>query len=68
MSAATLDLILPVGISFYTFHGLSYIFDIYSKRIKSERNIVTYSVFVSFSASGCRANRKGNASLATNSY
>jgi D-alanyl-lipoteichoic acid acyltransferase DltB (MBOAT superfamily) len=30
-----LDVILPVGISFYTFHGLSYIIDIYDGRIKS---------------------------------
>ena len=43
-----LDLILPVGISFYTFHGLSYIIDIYYKRINSERNFVDYSLFVSY--------------------
>ncbi|KMQ70425.1 MBOAT family O-acyltransferase [Chryseobacterium koreense] len=44
----TLKVILPVGISFYTFHGLSYVIDIYKKRIPAERNIVDYSVFVSF--------------------
>ncbi|MFV0157259.1 MBOAT family protein [Empedobacter falsenii] len=44
----TLQIILPVGISFYTFHGLSYVIDIYYNRIKAERNIVDYSVFVSF--------------------
>ncbi|MFN3020030.1 MBOAT family O-acyltransferase [Chryseobacterium sp. TY3] len=44
----TLNIILPVGISFYTFHGLSYIIDIYKDRIKAERNLVDYSVFVSF--------------------
>lgn len=44
----TLNVILPVGISFYTFHGLSYVIDIYYDRIKPERNIVDYSVFVSF--------------------
>ncbi|WP_432711899.1 MBOAT family O-acyltransferase [Pedobacter sp.] len=44
----TLKVILPVGISFYTFHGLSYIIDIYKKRIQPERNFVDYSVFVSF--------------------
>lgn len=43
-----LKLILPVGISFYTFHGLSYIIDIYYKRIQSERNFVDYSLFVSY--------------------
>jgi alginate O-acetyltransferase complex protein AlgI len=43
-----LKLILPVGISFYTFHGLSYIIDIYYKRIQSERNFIDYSLFVSY--------------------
>jgi D-alanyl-lipoteichoic acid acyltransferase DltB (MBOAT superfamily) len=44
----TLQVILPVGISFYTFHGLSYVIDIYKNRIKPERNFIAYSVFVSF--------------------
>ena len=44
----TLKVILPIGISFYTFHGLSYVIDIYYGRIKAEKNIVDYSVFVSF--------------------
>ena len=44
----TLKIILPVGISFYTFHGLSYVIDIYKDRIKAEKNFIDYSVFVSF--------------------
>jgi D-alanyl-lipoteichoic acid acyltransferase DltB (MBOAT superfamily) len=44
----SLNIILPVGISFYTFHGLSYVLDIYKERIKPERNFIDYSVFVSF--------------------
>jgi D-alanyl-lipoteichoic acid acyltransferase DltB (MBOAT superfamily) len=44
----TLKVILPVGISFYTFHGLSYVIDIYKNKIKAERNFIDYSVFVSF--------------------
>jgi alginate O-acetyltransferase complex protein AlgI len=44
----SLDVILPVGISFYTFHGLSYVIDIYKGRIKAEKNLIDYSVFVSF--------------------
>lgn len=44
----TLKVILPVGISFYTFHGLSYIIDIFKGRIAPERNFITYGVFVSF--------------------
>ncbi|MCY7292663.1 MAG: MBOAT family protein [Ferruginibacter sp.] len=44
----TLHIILPVGISFYTFHGLSYIIDIYKNRIEPERSFLNYSVFVCF--------------------
>ncbi len=44
----SLQVILPVGISFYTFHGLSYVLDLYKDRIKPERNFIDYSVFVSF--------------------
>ena len=44
----TLKVILPVGISFYTFHGLSYVIDIYNDKIKPERNFIHYSVFVCF--------------------
>jgi len=43
-----LNVILPVGISFYTFHGLSYVIDVYKKRIKAERNFTDYAVFVSY--------------------
>lgn len=44
----TIQVILPVGISFYTFHGLSYVIDIYYDRIPAEVNFVEYAVFVSF--------------------
>ncbi|WP_031455981.1 MBOAT family O-acyltransferase [Flavobacterium chungangense] len=47
-SPILLDVILPVGISFYTFHGLSYVIDIYYKRIKAEYNFIDYSLFVSY--------------------
>lgn len=43
-----LQIVLPVGISFYTFHGLSYVFDIYRDKIKPTKNLVDYSLFVSF--------------------
>jgi alginate O-acetyltransferase complex protein AlgI len=43
-----LTIILPVGISFYTFHGLSYVIDIYKDRIKPEKDFIDYAVFVSF--------------------
>ncbi len=44
----TLNVILPVGISFYTFHGLSYVIDIYNRKIDAEKNFIDYAVFVSF--------------------
>lgn len=44
----SLKVILPIGISFYTFHGLSYVIDIYKRRINAEKNFVDYAVFVSF--------------------
>ena len=47
-SPLLLNLILPVGISFYTFHGLSYVIDIYYKRINSEKNVIDYALFVSY--------------------
>lgn len=42
------DIILPVGISFYTFQALGYIIDVYRGEIKAEKNILRYSLFVSF--------------------
>lgn len=43
-----LDLVLPVGISFYTFQTLSYVIDVYRGDIKTEKNIFFYALFVSF--------------------
>jgi alginate O-acetyltransferase complex protein AlgI len=48
VNPSTISVILPIGISFYTFHGLSYVIDIYNNRIKVERNFIDYSIFVSF--------------------
>lgn len=42
------DLLLPVGISFYTFQALGYIIDVYRGDVQAERNIVRYALFVSF--------------------
>ncbi|WP_179315806.1 MBOAT family O-acyltransferase [Winogradskyella undariae] len=44
----TLDIILPVGISFYTFQTLSYTMDVYRKNLKPTFNIISFSAFVSF--------------------
>ena len=43
----TLNIILPVGISFYTFQTLSYSIDIYRNQIKASRDIVGFFTFVS---------------------
>lgn len=42
------DIILPVGISFYTFQALSYTIDVYREEIDFEPNILKYALFVSF--------------------
>jgi alginate O-acetyltransferase complex protein AlgI len=47
-NAVLLQVALPIGISFYTFHGMSYVFDIYRGNQKPVRNFVDYAVFVSF--------------------
>ncbi len=44
----SLYIILPIGISFYTFQTLSYTIDIYRNRLKPEKNIVNFFAFVSF--------------------
>ena len=43
-----LNVALPIGISFYTFHGMSYVFDIYRGQQKATKNFIDYAVFVSF--------------------
>lgn len=48
INATSISIILPVGISFYTFHGISYILDIYKGKLKPVENFIDYAVFVSF--------------------
>ncbi len=43
-----LDIVLPVGISFYTFQTLSYTIDIYRKRLEPTRNFPDFALFVAF--------------------
>lgn len=43
-----LDVLLPVGISFYTFQALGYTIDVYRKDIRAEENFIDYALFVSF--------------------
>jgi len=42
------EILLPVGISFYTFQAISYIMDVYRKRIEPVRNIFDFGFYVSF--------------------
>ena len=44
----SLDIILPVGISFYTFQTLSYTIDVYRKNLKPTNDLVAFAAFVSF--------------------
>lgn len=45
---AQVDVLLPVGISFYTFQALGYILDVYRGAVRAERNFLRYALFVSF--------------------
>lgn len=48
IKAGSLNIILPVGISFYTFQTLSYTIDVYKKRLKPSKDFIAFSAFVSF--------------------
>lgn len=43
----TLNLVLPIGISFYTFQGISYMVDVYRGSIKAEKSLWDYGVYIS---------------------
>lgn len=43
-----LNVILPIGISFYTFQSMSYVIDVYRKDLKPTRNLIEFATFVSF--------------------
>src|SRR4029079_8053108 len=44
----TMRVLLPVGISFYTFVTMSYVIDVYRRDIEPERNLVDFGVFVAY--------------------
>lgn len=48
LSVSTIKVILPVGISFYTFTALSYTIDIYQKKITATKDIIAYSAYTMF--------------------
>jgi alginate O-acetyltransferase complex protein AlgI len=41
-------IVLPIGISFYTFEGISYMVDVYRGTLRAERNLLRYAFFISF--------------------
>ncbi|MDH4171482.1 MAG: MBOAT family protein, partial [Acidimicrobiia bacterium] len=45
---AVIDVLLPVGISFYTFQTLSYTFDVYRRRIEPRRNLLIFATYVAY--------------------
>ena len=48
MNLRGMEILLPLGISFYTFKSSGYILDVYWKRCKAEHNPLKYALFVSF--------------------
>ncbi|KYK21255.1 hypothetical protein AYK24_03365 [Thermoplasmatales archaeon SG8-52-4] len=48
LNGSTLNIILPVGISFYTFQTLSYTIDVYRKKLEPTKDIIAFFAFVSF--------------------
>ena len=48
ISLKRIDVILPIGISFYTFQEISYLIDVYKKRIKAQKNIFYLGTYISF--------------------
>lgn len=48
INAGTLDIILPVGISFYTFQAMSYTIDVYKNKLPAVKDPVAYFAFISF--------------------
>ncbi len=45
---SAIQLILPLGISFYTFQALSYVIDVYKRQRQAERNIVHFALYITF--------------------
>ena len=47
-SSVVLQIVLPIGVSFYTFASLSYTFDVYWGKMKAVRNPIDYALFIAF--------------------
>jgi D-alanyl-lipoteichoic acid acyltransferase DltB (MBOAT superfamily) len=44
----TFRLVLPAGLSFYTFQSIGYVVDVYARRVRAERNLLDYALYVTF--------------------
>lgn len=47
-TSANLNWVVPLGLSFYTFQALGYLWDVYYNKIKAETNLIDYMLFVAF--------------------
>ena len=46
LNKVTLKIILPLGISFFTFQNISYLIDVYRKDVESQKNFLTYCTYI----------------------
>lgn len=48
LDALLIDVVLPVGISFYTFQTLSYVIDVYHQKVKASQHFINFATYVTF--------------------
>lgn len=48
LNVPALDMLLPIGISFYTFHALSYVIDVYKHKVPAEKHLGLLAIYISF--------------------
>ena len=48
ISIPQFNILLPIGISFFTFQGMGYVIDVYRKKVEAEKDFLHYALFVSF--------------------
>lgn len=45
---ATVDIALPIGISFFTFQAISYVIDVFRRKVKAQKNLLNFALYLSF--------------------
>lgn len=48
MNLCSINLLLPIGISFYTFQTMSYTIDVYREKVEAQKNLITLGTYVAF--------------------